>query len=186
MFQQRRGGAPPQGLPRTQPLGAAAEDAAAWTPRGYVRFAALGDSVTYGLGDAYAGCRRGWARILADAIAENHDLSFCNTARPGATAADVRVRQLDGAVAHGPHLTSLIVGLNDTMRSTWNPEVLREDLDHIAGRLTEQGPCCSRSASTTTPVFSAFLRCWPARCALALRHSTTSTMSYMLASAGYV
>jgi lysophospholipase L1-like esterase len=107
--------------------------------RSYIRFAALGDSVTYGLGDARRGGCRGWTRILADALGQDHDVSLCNTAVPGATAADVRARQLDTALAHRPDVASLVVGLNDTMRSSWDPEVLREDLLHIAGRLTTQG-----------------------------------------------
>lgn len=131
--------APPR-LPRHwQPLGVAARNGSVEAAVSYVRFAALGDSVTYGLGDACSHGCRGWARILADALAQNHDLSFCNTARPGATVSDVRVGQLESAVAHRPHLTSLVVGLNDTMRSDWNPEALRDDLHHIARRLTEQG-----------------------------------------------
>jgi lysophospholipase L1-like esterase len=107
--------------------------------RSYLRFAALGDSVTYGLGDMLHIGSRGWARILADAIAQEHEVSFCNSARAGALVADVCNHQLAPALAHRPHLASLIVGLNDTMRSTWDPVRLREDLLHCAERLTAQG-----------------------------------------------
>jgi lysophospholipase L1-like esterase len=108
--------------------------------RGYVRFAALGDSATCGLGDAdVTGAWRGWARILADAIGQDHDVSFCNVAVSGSTVASVRQRQLPVALAHRPHLASLIVGLNDTMRSTWNADAVRTDLLDCAGRLTEDG-----------------------------------------------
>jgi lysophospholipase L1-like esterase len=107
--------------------------------RSYVRFAALGDSATYGLGDQVGETWRGWARILADAIGEEHDVSFCNLAVPGATAADVRRHQLADAIAHRPLVVSLIVGLNDTMRSTWDPEQLRADLFHCADQLAAQG-----------------------------------------------
>lgn len=108
--------------------------------RGYVRFAALGDSATCGLGDAdVTGGWRGWARILADAIGQDHDVSFCNVAVSGSTVASVRQRQLMVALAHRPHLASLIVGLNDTMRSTWNADAVRADLLDCAGRLTEDG-----------------------------------------------
>ena len=115
-----------------------------WLPpagrRGYVRFVALGDSATYGLGDAdRSGAWRGWASLLVDAIAQDHDVSFCNLAVAGSTVADVRRDQLEAAVDHRAHLASLIVGLNDTVRSTWSPAVLREDLLHCAQRLSEQG-----------------------------------------------
>lgn len=107
--------------------------------RGYVRFAALGDSATCGLGDAdVSGAWRGWARILADAIGQDHDVSFCNVAVSGSTVASVR-RQLPVALAHRPHIASLIVGLNDTMRATWNSDAVRADLLECAGRLTEAG-----------------------------------------------
>ena len=108
-------------------------------PRTYVRIAALGDSVTYGLGDRTSQRCRGWARLLGNAIAHEHDVSFCNLARPGATAADMRTQQLGEALDHRPHVASLIVGLNDTMRSSWDPASLRLDLLHAARTLAGQG-----------------------------------------------
>lgn len=115
-----------------------------WVPsagrRGYVRFVALGDSATCGLGDAdQTGAWRGWARLLAAAIAQDHDVSFCNLAVTGATVSDVRRDQLEAALDHRADVASLIIGLNDTVGSTWNPAVLREDLLHCAQRLSEQG-----------------------------------------------
>lgn len=112
---------------------------AAGVRRSYVRFAAMGDSVTHGIGDPlYDGCR-GWARILAGAMLEAHDVSLCNVARPGASAADVRSVQLPDALDHRPHLASLIVGLNDAMRSSWNANQVRADLLHAAESLAAQG-----------------------------------------------
>lgn len=108
-------------------------------PRNDVRFAALGDSVTYGLGDRASKRSRGWARLLGDAIARDHDVFFCNLAQPGATAADMRAQQLSKALDHRPHVAALIVGLNDTMRSAWNPAAVRADLLHTASRLAGQG-----------------------------------------------
>lgn len=111
----------------------------AGTPRSYVRFAALGDSVTHGLGDPASKRSRGWARLLAGAMGADHDVSFCNLAHPGATASEVRSRQLADALDHRPHLASLIVGLNDTLRSTWDPASIRDDLIHCAEKLAGQG-----------------------------------------------
>lgn len=107
--------------------------------RGYVRYAALGDSATHGFGDLVGKSWRGWARILADAIGDHHEVSFCNVAVPGATVADVRRNQLDEALAHRPQVASLMVGLNDTLRASWDLRRLREDLLFCAGELTGQG-----------------------------------------------
>jgi lysophospholipase L1-like esterase len=108
--------------------------------RSYVRFVALGDSATYGVGDPTPdGELRGWARILADAITDTHDLSFCNVAASGATTADVWNSQLPEALRHRAHLASLIVGLNDTMRASWDPVAIRTSLLMSAAALTSRG-----------------------------------------------
>ena len=104
-----------------------------------VRFAALGDSATYGVGDPLGQGFRGWARMLEDALAQRHVLSFCNLARTGASAADVRQVQLPDALNHRPDLASVIVGLNDTMRSSWNPIQIRDDLLHSSSSLAACG-----------------------------------------------
>lgn len=105
----------------------------------YVRIAALGDSASCGVGDPTPEGWRGWARILADALARTHHVSFCKLAVPGATVADVRRLQLAEALDHRPHVASLVVGLNDAMRSSWDPDQLREDLLHCARELARQG-----------------------------------------------
>lgn len=121
--------------------GAPLEPAGATGPdRFYVRFVALGDSATSGVGDRTEdGSPRGWARILAEAIARSHDLSFCNLAVSGSTAADVWDTQLPEALRHRAQLASLIIGLNDTMRSSWNPDSLRTSLLMSAAALTSRG-----------------------------------------------
>ena len=105
----------------------------------YVRFAALGDSTTFGIGDPVPGGWRGWARLLADGLATAYDVSFCNVAVSGATAATVRRDQLAEAVAHRPTLASLMVGVNDTLKSSWDPVQVREDLMVCAQALTGVG-----------------------------------------------
>lgn len=104
-----------------------------------IRFAALGDSASCGVGDPTPEGWRGWARILSDALRTDHVVSFCKLAVPGATVADVRRRQLPDAIAHRPHVASLVVGLNDTLRSTWDPEQLRRDLLDCAAALAREG-----------------------------------------------
>jgi len=109
------------------------------TSRDYIRIAALGDSATCGVGDPTPDGWRGWARILADAIALDHHVSFCKLAVTGATVADVRRKQLGPALDHRPVIASLVVGLNDVMRSTWDPDQIRDDLLHCAAELAGQG-----------------------------------------------
>ena len=121
----------PQGRPASAP--AAVE-------RHYVGFVALGDSATSGVGEpAPGGTRHSWARILAEAISESHDLSFCNVAEPGSTTEDVWLRQLPDALGHRAHLAALIVGLNDTMRASWDRAAVRTYLLMSAAALTSRG-----------------------------------------------
>ena len=109
------------------------------TTRACARFTALGDSASCGVGDPTPDGWRGWAQILADALDSEDRVSFCKLAVPGATVADVRHDQLPDALAQHPDVTSLVVGLNDAMRSTWNPEQVRADLLHCADELARQG-----------------------------------------------
>jgi lysophospholipase L1-like esterase len=122
--------------PATQLRGAATTGA----ERAYVRFVALGDSATYGVGDPTPeGEPRGWARILAEAIAQSHDVSFCNVAASGATTAGVWSAQLPEALRHRAQVASLVVGLNDTMRASWDPVAIRSALLMSAAALTSRG-----------------------------------------------
>jgi len=105
----------------------------------YLRYAALGDSTTFGLGDPVPGGWRGWARLLAEALATAYDVSFCNLAVSGATSATVVGSQLADAVAHRPDLVSLVVGVNDVLKSGWDPDRLHEDLVTCAEELTGAG-----------------------------------------------
>lgn len=106
----------------------------------YLRFAVLGDSSTFGLGDPVVGGWRGWTRLLADGLVEaGHDVSFCNVAIPGATAASVLAEQLDEAVSHRPDLAVLVVGVNDVLKSTWDAGRVRDDLFACADALTGTG-----------------------------------------------
>ena len=106
---------------------------------GYLRFAALGDSATFGIGDPTPTGWRGWARLLAESLASSYDVSACHLAVPGATGTAVLGHQLAEAIAHRPDVASLIVGVNDTLRSTWDPARLRGELMTCAEALTGAG-----------------------------------------------
>lgn len=109
------------------------------SPTRYLRLATLGDSTTVGIGDPVSGGWRGWAVHLADALRSTHHVSLCNTAISGATTTVVREQQLDTALAHRPDLASVMVGINDTLKSTWDSERLRDDLLTIAAALDGVG-----------------------------------------------
>src|SRR6185437_4974596 len=86
---------------------------------GMTRFAALGDSITLGMGDPVPGGGwRGWAALLGGTLpqAEVHNLAVS-----GALAADVERVQLPAAAALRPDLASVVVGINDTLRGDFDP-----------------------------------------------------------------
>jgi lysophospholipase L1-like esterase len=84
------------------------------------RFAALGDSITVGMGDpAPGGGWRGWAALLAGTLPQPE---LHNLATLGALAADVERVQLPAATALRPDVASVVVGINDTLRGDFDPE----------------------------------------------------------------
>ncbi len=103
--------------------------------RAYVRFVALGDSATCGFEDPVLGGVRGWSRILAEAIAQEHDISYCDLAVTGSTAEAVWLHQVSEAVNHRPHMASLIVGLSDTLGSDWDVNDVRDRVLRSADEL---------------------------------------------------
>jgi lysophospholipase L1-like esterase len=91
-----------------------------------ISFVALGDSTTCGLGDPLPdGSWRGFVPILAAALGP--DTTYINLAVSGARTADVRHRQLPAALSARPDIASVIVGVNDAMRSDFDPDAIRDD-----------------------------------------------------------
>jgi lysophospholipase L1-like esterase len=83
-------------------------------------FAALGDSITVGMGDPVPGGGwRGWAALLAGTLDQPE---LHNLANLGALAVDVERDQLPVALALAPNVASVIVGINDTLRGDFDPE----------------------------------------------------------------
>ncbi len=102
-----------------------------------LRFVALGDSLTEGVGDPVDGAWRGWAALLAEGLAADEaSVEFRNLAVSGAQTADVRRRQLPAALALRPDLVSVVVGVNDTLRRTF-------DIHSVAARLDEIYAACA-------------------------------------------
>ncbi|WP_425246746.1 SGNH/GDSL hydrolase family protein [Streptomyces sp. NEAU-NA10] len=109
-----------------------------------VRFVALGDSLTEGVGDPMDDGWRGWAALLAgglvgDAEATGESVEFTNLAVSGAQTRDVLERQLPEALALRPDLVSVVIGVNDTLRCTFDIHAVAARLDTVYSALTEQG-----------------------------------------------
>ncbi|MFD3734614.1 SGNH/GDSL hydrolase family protein [Streptomyces sp. NPDC058632] len=103
-----------------------------------VRFVALGDSLTEGVGDRTAGGWRGWAALLAGSLGEQ-PARFTNLARSGAQTRDVLEAQLPVALALGPELVSVVVGVNDTLRQSFDIHAVARRLDQVYAACTAQG-----------------------------------------------
>jgi lysophospholipase L1-like esterase len=100
-------------------------------------FAALGDSITLGVGDpAPDGGWRGWATLLAQGMSDGR---LVNLAANGARAADVERIQLPRALELRPDVASVIVGINDTLRAGFDAARIQAALAHVAGSLSAAG-----------------------------------------------
>ncbi|WP_327686948.1 SGNH/GDSL hydrolase family protein [Streptomyces sp. NBC_00467] len=105
-----------------------------------LRFAALGDSLTEGVGDRVGDGWRGWAALLAAGLGDRSaPAEFRNFAVSGALTEDVAERQAPEALAFRPDIASVLVGVNDTLRRTFDIEELTRRLDSVFDRLTARG-----------------------------------------------
>ncbi|WKE72793.1 SGNH/GDSL hydrolase family protein [Streptomyces sp. WP-1] len=104
-----------------------------------VRFVALGDSLTEGVGDITGDGPRGWAALLAPTLGAG--TRFTNLAVSGAQTRDVLERQTPAALALRPDLVAVVVGVNDTLRHTF-------DLHAVAARLDQVYAACAGGGAT--------------------------------------
>lgn len=101
-----------------------------------MRFVALGDSMTLGMGDPTGnGTWRGWAAILAPAL----DAELTNLAVSGALTSDVEREQLPRALELRPDVAAVVVGVNDTLRNSFNATTVARALSHTVGALRSAG-----------------------------------------------
>ncbi|MBV9143785.1 MAG: SGNH/GDSL hydrolase family protein [Pseudonocardiales bacterium] len=108
--------------------------------RRVARLAVLGDSTAVGLGDPLpAGGWRGFGPLLAAALGAPGEICCTNLSIIGARMADLRHRQLPSAVAARPDVVVILAGMNDTLRSDFDPVALREDLDATVTALQASG-----------------------------------------------
>jgi lysophospholipase L1-like esterase len=103
-------------------------------------FAALGDSITLGVGDpvrrAGSWAWRGWATLLAEGTLEP---SLHILASPGARFADVERDQLPRALRLRPDIASVVVGVNDTLRTSFDIPQIAAAAAHTVGALRAAG-----------------------------------------------
>jgi lysophospholipase L1-like esterase len=99
--------------------------------------AVLGDSVGVGIGDpAQNGGWRGFAPLLADALGAAR---LTNLAISGSRVGGVRELQLPAALRARPDVAVVLVGMNDTMRSDFDPVRLLDDLSQVVSALKSAG-----------------------------------------------
>ncbi len=105
-----------------------------------VRFVALGDSLTEGVGDPVGDGWRGWAALLAPSLAGTPGtVEFTNLAVSGAQTHDVLERQTPAARGLGPDLVSVVIGVNDTLRRTFDIRAVAAHLDEVYAAFTREG-----------------------------------------------
>ncbi|MFJ8582586.1 SGNH/GDSL hydrolase family protein [Micromonospora sp. NPDC093277] len=89
------------------------------------RFVALGDSITAGFGDPMPdGSWRGWAALLAEALGPPGSVEFHNLAVSGALTGTVVRDQLPRALELRPTVAAVLVGVNDTLRASFDVAAL--------------------------------------------------------------
>ena len=104
------------------------------TESAVVRLAALGDSTTAGFGDPMPGGHwRGWAALLAESLGSH--VAFTNLARSGALSENVVSEQLNAALMFRPTLAVVLVGINDTLRKSFDASGITVNFDRVVGEL---------------------------------------------------
>lgn len=113
----------------------------------WVRYVAVGDSITEGLCDPVVGRGEpylGWADRLATILENSAHLTgggieFANLAVRGRRVQDVVSRQIPAAIALQPDLVSVMVGGNDLMSARADPDALARELESGVASLRAEG-----------------------------------------------
>jgi lysophospholipase L1-like esterase len=107
----------------------------------YLRYAALGDSQTEGIGDGdEATGYRGWADRLAERLTDlDPGLRYANLAVRGRLAGQVRAEQLAPALALRPDLATVFAGVNDLIRPRYEAAAVVGELEEMFAALTGAG-----------------------------------------------
>ncbi|MFJ4713792.1 SGNH/GDSL hydrolase family protein [Streptomyces sp. NPDC088785] len=116
----------------------------------YLRYVALGDSQTEGVGDGddttgLRGCADRMAERLA---AIDPAVRYANLAVRGRLAGQVRAQQLPAALALRPDLATVVAGVNDLMRPSFDADEVAGHLEAMFAELTAAG---AKVATVTFP-----------------------------------
>ncbi|MCX4803995.1 SGNH/GDSL hydrolase family protein [Streptomyces sp. NBC_01214] len=119
----------------------------------YLRYVALGDSQTEGLGDGDDSVGlRGFADRFAEHLtAVNPGLQYANLAVRGRLAGQVRAEQLGPALALRPDLATVVAGVNDVLRPRFDAAEVAGHLEEMFAALTAAG---AHVATVTFPDLS--------------------------------
>ncbi|MFJ2094002.1 SGNH/GDSL hydrolase family protein [Streptomyces sp. NPDC087901] len=107
----------------------------------YLRYVALGDSQTEGIGDGddTVGLR-GWADRFAEHVAaSNPGLQYANLAVRGRVAGQIHREQLGPALALRPDLATVVAGVNDVLRPRFDAAEVVGHLEEMFAALTAAG-----------------------------------------------
>ncbi|MFG2992686.1 SGNH/GDSL hydrolase family protein [Streptomyces sp. NPDC048257] len=107
----------------------------------YLRYVALGDSQTEGLGDGddTVGLRGFADRFAEHLAAVNPSLRYANLAVRGRLAGQVRAEQLGPALALRPDLATVVAGVNDILRPRFDAAEVAGQLEEMFAALTASG-----------------------------------------------
>ncbi|MEV3934015.1 MULTISPECIES: SGNH/GDSL hydrolase family protein [unclassified Streptomyces] len=151
----------------------------------FLRYVALGDSQTEGVGDGDdATGLRGWADRLAEHLsAVNPSLEYANLAVRGRVAHQVRAGQLAPALALRPDLATVVAGVNDLLRPRFDAAETVGHLEEMFAALTAAGahvatltfPDIGKIAPIARPVRSRVFELNDHIRAAAARHGVTVT-----------
>ena len=116
--------------------------------RTFERYVAIGDSNTEGLFDPDgSGGNKGWADRLADHLATHQSgLLYANLAVRGRRAHEIHDQQLGPALEMNPDLISIVAGMNDLLRTSFDIDVV---MGYVDGMLR-----ASREAGATVLTFT--------------------------------
>ncbi len=111
------------------------------TARRFERYVAIGDSTTEGLDDPDGmGGYRGWANRLAERIAAHQgSLAYANLGIRGRCAREIRLEQLAPALALEPDLATVVAGMNDLLRSSFDARAIAADIGEMQRALIARG-----------------------------------------------
>ncbi len=101
----------------------------------------MGDSFTEGMDDVRPdGTYRGWADLVAQTLADGRpDFAYANLAVRGRLLPQIVVEQVPRALAMRPDLVSIVGGVNDLLRPSFDIAALHRKLDHAVARLRDEG-----------------------------------------------